>query len=373
MSPKMRVISCSPRVLSVVAFLPLVSAAGGTDTYNNLFSDLSPIIALFGEQVSKQFLAQSTRFSECVLFASAPLGILTGIVSAIRIGGYPWLKAIVGRAAESRAAAGLELTSATSSSICELWDGKSVVRVHGAPNILTVVYLENILDSNVPPEDENAHLLPNSSTDDLAGPPLADFETAKALKWLYLGSIERSEHRRKATQMERNRAVEWEQDEETLPQEQIMTRPRKPIPPIPPNIALNACRRPSKLSVRLIAVCAILLQTSVLIFGGLLNYKVLAPDKRAKTFAFPLMVLGTAFVGIGMTMCAAVVILSSRQERWRPVPQGPRMRRPRVIWLQRKQTVNDETFFPYAITPMEVCTQGSKINHGVDITVMFSH
>ena len=341
------------RLLCAVGCLPLVAAAGGTDTYNNLFSDLSPIIALFGEQVSKQFLAQSTRFSECILFASAPLGILTGIISAIRIGGYPWLRAIVGRAAESRAAAGLELTSATSSSICELWDGKSVVRVHGAPNILTVVYLETseIRDA----EDENAHLLQNPSTGDSAGPTIADFETAKALDWLHLGNFDSSKYRRKAMQAERNRAVEWEQDEETVPQEQTVVRPRKPIPPIPPNIALNASRRPSKLSVLLIAVSALLLQASVLVFGGLLNYKILPPDKKAKAFAFPLMTVGTAFVGIGMAMCATVVVLSSRQERWRPVPQGPNMRRPRVIWLQRKQTVNDETFLPYAMTPMEVC------------------
>ena len=335
-----------------------MTAAGGTDTYNNLFTDLSPIIALFGEQVSKQFLAQSTRFSECILFASAPLGILTGIISAIRIGGSPWLKAIVGRAAESRAAAGLELTSATSSSICELWDGKSVVRVHGSPNILTVVYLETleINDPNTLPEGENTHLLSNPLTDDdLAGPTIADFETAKALDWLYLGNLDSSKYGRKAVPVERNRAVEWEQDEETLPQEQTMTRPSKPIPPIPPNIALNASRRPSKVAVRLIAAIALLLQVSVLIFSGILNYKVLAPDKRAKTFAFALMIAGTVSVGIGMTMCATVVVLSSRQERWRPIPQGPRKRRPRVIWLQRKQTVNDETFFPYAITPMEVC------------------
>ncbi|KAL8786376.1 MAG: hypothetical protein Q9195_008241 [Heterodermia aff. obscurata] len=343
------------RILCAVGFLPLAAAAGGTDTYNNLFSDLSPIIALFGEQVSKQFLAQSTRFSECILFASAPLGILTGIVSAIRIGGYPWLRAIVGRAAESRAAAGLELTSATSSSICELWDGKSVVRVHGAPNILTVVYLEalELQDSNVSSEDENAHLLRNPSTDDSAGPVLTDFETAKALNWLQSGNSVGSIDRRKVMQIERKRAVEWEQDEETVPQEQATTQPRKPIPPIPPNIALNASRRPSKLSVLVIAGSALLLQASVLIFGGLLNYKILTPEKRAKTFAFPLMTIGTAFVGLGMTLCATVVVLSSRQERWRPVPQGPNMRRPRVIWLQRKQTVNDETFFPYAMTPME--------------------
>ncbi|KAL4799985.1 hypothetical protein BDV19DRAFT_201835 [Aspergillus venezuelensis] len=39
-----------------------------------------------------------------ILLAMAPLGILTCVVSAIRVGGKKWLKALVGRARESRAA-----------------------------------------------------------------------------------------------------------------------------------------------------------------------------------------------------------------------------------------------------------------------------
>ena len=336
--------------------LPLATASGGADTYNNLFTDLSPIVALFGEQVSKQFLAQSTRFSECVLFASAPLGLLTGIISAIRIGGYPWLKAVVGRAAESKAAAGLELTSATSSSICELWDGRSVVRVHGAPNILTVVYLEpsKTSDSHISGE-ESACLLQNSSANDFAHPALADFESAKSLDWVRLKKSRGSKQRWKATQVERNRTLEWEQDEETLPYEQTLAQPRKPIPPIPPNIALNTTRRPSAVTIRISATLAFSLQASVLIFGAIFNYQRLSPSNKAHSFAFPLMAIGTACVGLGMTMCASVVILNSRQERWRAIPRHQDGRQPRVTWLQRKQTVNDEVFLPYAITPIQVC------------------
>lgn len=79
-----------------------------------------------------------------------PLGILTAIVSAIRIGGPPWLRAIVGRARESRAAAEEELTTSTSQDVCEIWSGQSVVRLVGAPRIVQLIYLE---DDNVEPED----------------------------------------------------------------------------------------------------------------------------------------------------------------------------------------------------------------------------
>jgi hypothetical protein len=72
--------------------------------------DLGPLIAVFGGQVSKQFLSQSLGLADSILFAMAPLGIITGVVSAIRLSGYTWLRAIVGRATETRGAAGVELT-----------------------------------------------------------------------------------------------------------------------------------------------------------------------------------------------------------------------------------------------------------------------
>jgi hypothetical protein len=61
-------------------------------------------LALFGENVARQFLSQSLGWADCIIFAMAPLGrasfcirgfsrltydkgILTAIVSAIRVGG----------------------------------------------------------------------------------------------------------------------------------------------------------------------------------------------------------------------------------------------------------------------------------------------
>ena len=69
----------------------------GNDFANNLFSDLAPLLTLFGEQVTKQFLSMSMGWADNILLAMGPLGILTIVVSAIRVGGVPKLKAIIGR------------------------------------------------------------------------------------------------------------------------------------------------------------------------------------------------------------------------------------------------------------------------------------
>jgi len=78
-----------------------------------------------------QFMSQSTGWADHIILAMAPLGILTAIVGAIRVGGPPWLKAIIGRAREPLAVAEAELMSSTSNEVCELWNGHEVVRVMG--------------------------------------------------------------------------------------------------------------------------------------------------------------------------------------------------------------------------------------------------
>ena len=81
---------------------PIDDGFNGNDFSNNLFSDLAPLLSLFGEQVTKQFLSLSTDWADNVLLAMGPLGIMTVVVSAIRGGGGPWLKALVGRSAMSK-------------------------------------------------------------------------------------------------------------------------------------------------------------------------------------------------------------------------------------------------------------------------------
>ena len=69
----------------------------GDDFSNNLFTDLAPLLALFGDQMTKQFLSMSMGWADNTLIAVCPIGILTIMVSAIRIGGTSQLKTLIGR------------------------------------------------------------------------------------------------------------------------------------------------------------------------------------------------------------------------------------------------------------------------------------
>jgi hypothetical protein len=64
---------------------------------NGPFTDFAPLLALFGDEVTKQFLATSMGWGDGILLALAPIGVMTVVVSAIRVSGYPMMKYIIGR------------------------------------------------------------------------------------------------------------------------------------------------------------------------------------------------------------------------------------------------------------------------------------
>lgn len=88
-----------------------------------------------------QFLSQAMGISDCIILSMAPLGIVTTIVAAIRVGGPSWLKALIGRATENLAAAELELMSSSSNEVCELWNGRDVVRCAGSAPVWEFICL----------------------------------------------------------------------------------------------------------------------------------------------------------------------------------------------------------------------------------------
>ncbi|KAK4149325.1 hypothetical protein C8A00DRAFT_18972, partial [Chaetomidium leptoderma] len=120
----------------------------------NLMSDLGPLLALFGGPVIQQFLSTSLGWADNILLATGPIGIITIIVSAIRISGSKPEKVLIGRyarvapmrfrthpsqfivitlcrAREERSSAEKELLSSTSDEVCELWTGQEIVRTKG--------------------------------------------------------------------------------------------------------------------------------------------------------------------------------------------------------------------------------------------------
>ena len=73
------------------------NAFPGNDFSNNIFTDLAPLLTLFGDQMTKQFLSMSMGWADNALIAICPIGILTVMVSAIRIGDASKLKTLIGR------------------------------------------------------------------------------------------------------------------------------------------------------------------------------------------------------------------------------------------------------------------------------------
>lgn len=58
------------------------------------------------------------------------------------------MKAVIGRARENRAAAEVELMSSTSHEVCELWNGQSIVRTLGRPEVKQLLWFEEVDDDD---------------------------------------------------------------------------------------------------------------------------------------------------------------------------------------------------------------------------------
>ncbi|XPS75928.1 hypothetical protein M3J09_007992 [Ascochyta lentis] len=105
----------------------------------NLFSDIAPLLALFGDQFARQFTSESLTWVDHLIFAMVPLGILTAITGAIRVQGPRIAKSFIGRGRENRALAEIELMSSTSKEVCELFNGKSIIRAMGRPKLAQIL------------------------------------------------------------------------------------------------------------------------------------------------------------------------------------------------------------------------------------------
>lgn len=322
----------------IFSLIPFVRADGGDEFANNLFTDLAPILALFGEQVAKQFLSESSGWADNILFAMAPLGIITGIVSAIRVAGHPLLRAIVGRGKEGRAQVELELMSSNSPDVGEMWNGQAIVRVLGAPSIFQLIYAPGqvalnpvdsigVLDNNNPFFRRTTASLPIQQDP----PDMWDEDYDIELPELLPGSTERSH----------------------LVGSEIS----------PPNISLNARGEPvSNKEKWSLAIIGIAVQLIVLVYGSLISYHpgwrphFLKNGSRPSPEALPFTIVGTVALNLGMLICSYVIDQASTEEKWilkdseSPMgPGGQRSTNCKVAWIQKGGTVNDQLFEPYII------------------------
>ncbi|KAF8250990.1 hypothetical protein K440DRAFT_540557, partial [Wilcoxina mikolae CBS 423.85] len=319
-------------ILAVITCIHIDTARAddsGDSFTNNLLTDLAPILSLFGEQVTKQFLSQSFTWYECVIFAVCPLGIITAVVSAIRVAAPTSWKAVVGRARESRAAAELELLSSTSDEVCELWSGEAIVRVMGSPQVLELVYIKGGANCGLYTLQEQREKIREGNDKD------------KVLE------IKSGQFKRLCS--EGNLGISA------------------------PNISLNLVPPPEKkkLSLRLFMAFGVTLQLGILLFCAMAtNYSPWKPTFKKNGVrvikpAFPLTAVGTMLNAVGMFICAWIIEQSTEEEVWKvrhdlptinvsgqgeqATESAPPKAQIHMLWLQRGKVVNDQTFNSYAI------------------------
>ena len=280
----------------------------GADLTNTLLANLAPLLELFGQDMSTQFLSQSLGWADDIMFAMAPLGLITVVVGAIRVLGFSWLRAFIGRAREPRGEAEKELLSSTSHEVCELWSNDRVVRVLGSDPRINEVLVDET------PGEENFYQLEEALKLDLVSCS-KNFENVK----------ESNPHRHS------KRLEAW-----------------------PPNLTLNLLYRAERrLPIQLGATLGVILQTIVLVVQGLITYRFQWKNgvEDIQAHAFPLACSGTVMLCAGMLACAHALQACTSEEKWsvnREIP--PNQRSIYMLWLQKgNQVVSHQRFDAFAL------------------------
>ncbi|KAF3019796.1 hypothetical protein E8E14_012258 [Neopestalotiopsis sp. 37M] len=298
----------------ILLSLPLVRADFWDDFSNNLATDLAPLLSLFGERVTMQYMSESITFLDYFIFAMAPMGILTALVSAIRVCGSPSLRAFVGRAQEGAGNAEVELCSSTSRNVCELYNNGGIARVFGRPKILEVIH-----DPSGPEFSETAGIY-----------TFQDYiktSNGKAL-WKELGA-----------------RTDMESQNEDIDSG-----------PFAPNLSLNVGikRKPDAIFWG-VAIFGAFLQFGVLVYAGIITYYLqwVSENSSSVQYACPLTIIGTLLVCSGVFYCAYLVGESTSEKIYcrssssdESTPQeGTKTAVPALYWLQPGgQVLGDQTF-----------------------------
>ncbi|KAJ5197895.1 uncharacterized protein N7498_007012 [Penicillium cinerascens] len=297
-----------------ISTLPVVRADGWDDFSNNLATDLAPFLSLFGEQVTKQFLSESISMLDYFIFAMAPMGILTAVVSVIRVCGSASLRAFIGRAQEGAGDAEAELCSSTSRDVCELYNKGGIARVFGRPKILEIIH----------DPDHGFH-------DEKAG----------------IYTFQEYVQRKGKNAWYRKKPNKGQKDAESAPKEE------PPQTAAAPNLSLNiGIKKLSDTAFWAIALAGLVLQGGVLVFAGVVTYylKWEKDGGRPESYACPLVMIGTLLVCSGMFYCAFLIGQSTDEEVWERNDHDISS----MYWVQPGgQIVGDQTFDAFSYTDSE--------------------
>ncbi|PCD24237.1 hypothetical protein FGRA07_11216 [Fusarium graminearum] len=328
---------CSLLVLLLLLVTEVLADDDDTDFLMNVFSDLGPVLALFGEQFARQFLSETFTWYDHVIFACVPLGIMTAIAGAIRVEGRPVLKAFIGRARENKAAAEIEYMSSTSAEVGELFNGRGIVRTMGQSNIAQFIVFQTGFYSNK--TTYGIHTLQSAAEegqDVLKKEEYRDELDVRFMKWL---------KRFKAQPTSPENALEHGANNERTSNNYWDSLQ---YPNLQLNIAakgITAEQRSAEL--HLAAISAVILQTSLLAIAAVIPYQV--PGFEQQPWGLPCYIGGSILLFTGMLACSVVIERSTKEYKWYPNGSKEQGEKLSLFWVQGKQRVSDQEFASYII------------------------
>ncbi|KAH0551191.1 hypothetical protein GP486_007482, partial [Trichoglossum hirsutum] len=304
------------------------------DFSKNLATDLAPLISLLGEAPTKQYLSECLTPTDMVIFAMAPLGILTAVVSVIRVCGTPSLRAFIGRAQEGGGNAEAELCSSTSRDVCELYNNGGIARVFGRPKLLEIVHDAEASNESFYQSAQGAATAGIYPFKDYIRTPRGQQEWEERPAEVMF-TIRRRKRSLKST----------ENGNASSPSTRFAPNP---------NLSLNVgIKSRSEAWFIIAAVLGFTLQTAVLAWAALARYAFrLIRGGSRDVYAVSMTVVGTVFLCSGMTLCAFLVERSTKERLFeRKLDSKPESR---MYWIQPgNQVIGDQVFDSFAYTDRE--------------------
>lgn len=88
-----------------------LAITGSSDAWASLVANVVPLLILIGEKNVKSYFKTISQPSQVYLYAASPIGLITAIVTAIRLGNSAFMKRLIGRQHEGRAEVLADVTS----------------------------------------------------------------------------------------------------------------------------------------------------------------------------------------------------------------------------------------------------------------------
>lgn len=316
----------------------------------------------------------------------APLGVLTAIVSAIRVGGPSWLKRLVGRARENTANTEIELMSSVSQEVCELWNGKSIVRSIDYPRIKQIIHLPAekgdispesfvTLDPETWSKDGKYRLEDRDSSVRVAE---SENFSKKSPVRLPEQSVE------KATVIGVSKDANPSKEDNSGDIESLMSE-KTALPTayknMPPNISLNIHGGSNPVELWVYAIFATILQISIFVWSGFITYSSYAQRHNLTgskpSVGFWLQVIGAGLLTLSLIICVGIIDCGSIERHWSRTKESRidmrakqqfsekeslNRRDMQLFWIQRQHTAGVNPYILCARQPSDQIHESYRAN-----------